>query len=144
MEKSLIPKGVFLLRKEQAQARISPFLPQNQALKELFQRAGERCGLVPPSAHNLWTRLLARQGRLCQVFVFNEENLHATKNGRVDKRAQALTSGKLLHSFCGQHCAQGKAETGKCLIQQGIFTFAQFSLTLACPGLSKVPPIFCG
>ena len=45
MEKSLIPKGVFLLRKEQAQAGIPRFMPQNQAVE----------GSFPPRRGALWT-----------------------------------------------------------------------------------------
>ncbi len=39
MEKSLIPKGVFRLRKEQAKGENGPFLPQIKAAARRFSRA---------------------------------------------------------------------------------------------------------
>lgn len=47
MEKSLIPKGVFGLRKEQANEENRPVLPQNRAAAGRFSRVGRALATYP-------------------------------------------------------------------------------------------------
>ena len=63
MEKSLIPKGVFPLRKEQAQARIPPFLPQNQAVEGIFPARRGALWTCPPFCTQFVDKIVSKGGQ---------------------------------------------------------------------------------